>query len=286
MHLQRLAAIAAIITIAHAGTETPAPASIETPKKSIFSGDLGVTVANQYNTRGLIIQDDGVTFQPYLNLYANVYKGEGFVNSASIFLGLWSDVSSNTDVSGPGNDGSHFTEFDYGLGFTVNFADRWTFTSFYNRWTSPADGYGDGHWINGTIAFDDTGLLGENLSLKPYLLVLRDLGGDAATGLQKNAWYIEPGIRPNYTFFAGSETPVNVALLVKAGLGNKFYGGETYGYIAAGPQITVPLGFIDPSAGKWTASASWLYYDFGSSLEAFNGKSHEQLATFNLSVSF
>lgn len=286
-HLHHLAAFAALTTSLHAGTETPAEAPrIEPAAQSIFSGDLGVTVANQYNTRGLIIQDDGVTYQPYVNLYANAYKGQGFINSASVFLGLWSDVSSNSDVSGPGNSGSHFTEFDYGLGFTVNFAKRWSFTSFYNSWTSPADGYGDGHWINATLAFDDSGLLGENFSLKPYLLVLRDLGGDAATGLAKNAWYIEPGIKPNYTFFAKSDTPVNLALLVKAGLGNKFYDGETYGYLAAGPQVSVPLKFIDPSAGKWTVSAGYLYYDFGSSLEAFNDKSHEQLATFNLAVSF
>jgi len=284
--LNRLAAFAAITTSLHAGNETTTPAPVEPAVKSIFTGDLGVTVANQYNTRGLIIQDNGVTFQPHLNLYANVHKGDGFINSASVFLGLWSDVSSETDVSGPGNSGSHFTEFDYGLGFTVSFADRWNFTSFYNRWTSPADGYGDGHWVNGTIAFDDTGLLSENFSLKPYLLFLRDLGGDAGTGLVKNSWYVEPGIRPNYTFFSGSDTPVNVALLIKAGLGNKFYDGETYGYLAAGPQVSVPLNFIDPSAGKWTASVGYLYYDFGSTLEAFNGRDSEQLATFNLAVSF
>jgi hypothetical protein len=285
MHFHRLAAIAVLTSTAYAGNESSATAPVEAPVKSIFSGDLTLTIANQYNTRGLIIQDDGVTFQPALNLYANVHKGEGFINSASLILGLWSDVSTETDVSAPG-DAGHFTEFDYGLGFTFNFAKRWSFTSFYNLWTSPADGYGDGSWINATIAYDDTGLLGENFSLKPYLIVLRDLGGEAGTGLEKNSWYFEPGIRPNYTFFSGSSTPVNLGLLIKAGLGEKFYAGETYGYLAAGPQVSVPLGFIDPSAGKWTVSAGYLVYDFGSTLEAFNGRSHDHLATVSLSVSF
>ncbi|MFT4177724.1 MAG: hypothetical protein QM627_13885 [Luteolibacter sp.] len=281
-----LALTAAFTASVFAGTETPPNPTVQPAKKSAISGEVGVTIANQYNTRGIIVQDDGVTFQPYLNLYLNFYEGKGFINSSSVFLGLWSDVSSDTSVSGPGNPGSHFTEFDYGLGLTVNFAERWNFTTFYNRWTSPADAYGDGHWINGTLSYNDAGLLHENFSIKPYITVLRDLGGDAATGLEKNTWNFEPGIRPNYTFFSDSQTPLNVALLVKAGLGSDFYAGETFGYLAVGPQFSTTLGFIDPAYGQWITSLGYLYYRLGDTLEPIRGRSSEHLFTYGVSVKF
>jgi len=284
-HIPHLAALALLgASSVFADTEQEAP--LQPTLKSIFSGEVGVTVANQYNTRGIVVQDDGVTFQPYLNLNAKVYEGQGFINSASLNLGLWSDISSDTDIAGDGNKGSRFTEFDFGLGGSVTFAKRWTLSTFYNEWTSPADAYGDGHWWNATLSYDDSGLLGDNFSIKPYLIVLRDLGGDAPTGLQKNSWYVEPGIRPNYTFFKDSQSPLNVAFLVKAGLGNEFYGGETFGYVAAGPQLSTTLGFINPAYGKWTTSLGYLYYKLGDTLEPIKGHDDEHLFTFNVSVGF
>lgn len=273
---------------ARAGETEQTPVLAEPPaaKSSIFSGELGVTISNQYNTRGIIVQDEDVTFQPYLNLNVKLYEGDGFVNRVSGILGLWADVSTNGNVSGPGNRGSYFTEFDYGAGLSIAFAKRWSFTTFYNNWTSPADGYGDGSWINGTIAFDDSGLLGPNFSLKPYLIALYDLGGDAPTGLRKESWYFEPGIRPNHTFGSGSSTPINVAILAKAGLGSDFYGGETYGYFAAGPQITFQLNSIPSGYGRWSATAGYLYYNLGDTLAPIKGSSDEHLFTFHLGVSF
>ncbi|MDB6078241.1 MAG: hypothetical protein JWO82_1988 [Akkermansiaceae bacterium] len=294
LHRLLLSSFFATATVAtlHAGTkpaaapEDSAPPSLAAAPSSLITGDIGITLANEYNTRGVIVQDQGVTFQPYLNLSAKFYEGQGLIQSASLLFGLWADVSSNGNVSGPGNPGGKFTEFDYGGGLSVSFAKRWTFSTFLNSWTSPADGYGDGQWINGTLSFNDDGLLAEHFSIKPYLLVLRDLGGDAATGLERSAWYFEPGIRPNYTFFADTATPLNVALLVKAGLGSEFYAGKSVGYVAAGPQLSVPLAFVDPSLGKWTASTGYLYYRLAETLKPSGDDRNESLFTFNLNVNF
>ncbi len=256
------------------------------PEKSIYSGEVGVTFANQYNTRGIIVQDEGLTYQPYLNLYAKIYEGSGFIESTSLIVGLWSDISTNGKVSGPGNPGDRFTEFDYGFGFSFNFTGPWSFTTFFNNWTSPADGYGDGQWINGTFAYDDSGLWGDNFSLQPYVTVLRDLGGDAGTGLIRNSWNIEPGIKPNVTLFKDSQTPLNVGLLVKAGLGSEFYAGETVGYVAVGPQLSTTLGFIDPSHGTWTVSAGYLYYHLADTLAPITGSKDEHLFTFKVGLAF
>ncbi|MFT4175135.1 MAG: hypothetical protein QM627_00630 [Luteolibacter sp.] len=257
-----------------------AEAPIAGPKStSIFSGETGVTVANQYITRGFVVQDEGISFQPHLDLSAKIYQGDGLIDFASAFIGLWSVIGS-TPYEYHGENGNRFTEFDYGLGLTVGFAERWAITCFYNRWTSPAGAYPDGHWISATLEFDDHGIFPGNFSLEPFLQVAHEFGSDLAPGL-----CFEPGIRPNVTFFEKSDTPVNAALLVMAGLGSGYYGVD-YGYLAIGPQLSVPLGFIDPSAGKWTASAECLYYDFGRTTTEVNGKAHDWFIGSKLAVEF
>lgn len=259
----------------HAGAQ-PSPVLEDAESPPLFSGNTGLTIANQYITRGYIVQDEGTSFQPHLDLTANLYQGDGFINSASAFLGLWAVVSSTPY----GDGGNRFTEFDYGPGFTVGFAERWTFTTFYNCWTSPAGAYGDGQWLNGTIEFDDEGLLHEDFSLKPFLQVTHDFDISSLDGL-----CFETGLRPSTTFFPESSTPVAATLLVMAGLGNGYY-GDDYGYLAIGPQVAVPLKFIHPSAGEWTFTAECLYHDFGTGPAAYNKKSHGTLFSLGVNVGF
>jgi len=51
--------------------------------------------ANEYVTpRGMIVRDKGVTFQPLFLTFANLYKGEGFLNDVTLVLGVWNDFGS------------------------------------------------------------------------------------------------------------------------------------------------------------------------------------------------
>src|SRR6218665_1193274 len=61
----------------------------EPEEESLFSGEIGVTVVNQYMTRGFVVQGEGTSFQPHFDLVATLYQGEGFINNASAFIGLW-----------------------------------------------------------------------------------------------------------------------------------------------------------------------------------------------------
>ncbi|RBP48184.1 hypothetical protein DES53_101984 [Roseimicrobium gellanilyticum] len=263
------------MTCLHAGVQEIA----EPEAASIVHGEVGIAVANQYITRGFVVQDDGTSFQPHLDLSVTFFDGDGFFNSASAFIGLWSAIGS-TPYESVGRDGSRHTEFDYGLGVSISFAERWMISSYYNRWTSPAGAYNDGHWINATLEFDDHGLFPATFSLEPFLQIAHEFGSDLAPGLS-----FEPGIRPNVTFFPESDSPVNAGLLVMAGLGRGYFGVD-YGYFAIGPQMSVPLGFIDPSAGSWTVYAECLYYDFGKITTAENGQDHTWLISIKLAVAF
>ncbi len=66
-----------------------APTIVEPQAESLVSGEIGITMANQYITRGFVVQGDGTFFQPHFDLIANFYEGDGFIKSASAFIGLW-----------------------------------------------------------------------------------------------------------------------------------------------------------------------------------------------------
>lgn len=254
--------------------------TVEEPQpESILSGEIGLTVANQYMTRGFVVQEEGISFQPHFDLSARLYEGDGFINRTSAFIGLWA-VLSSTPYQGTEHSGGQFTELDYGAGVSIGFAKRWTFTTFYNRWTSPTGAYEDGDWILAALEFDDEGLFPGTFSLGPFIQVLHEFNSDLAPGL-----CFEPGIRPNVTFFPESSAPLNAGVLMMAGLGRGFYGVD-YGYFAVGPQLSLPLGFISPAAERWTVFAECLYFDYGLTTAAENGQEHGWMVSFKVVVNF
>lgn len=263
---------------------------ITEPKKSRISGDLGLTILNAYNTRGIIVQNDGVIFQPYVNVYLNLYRGEGIINSVSIQAGLWGDLSSNLKVSDPSRDEAtrHFTELDFIPGASVTFLKRFTLTLLYNRYIAPAGGYNSGQWLQGILGYDDSGLIFPNFSFQPLFKALYELPSDTPAGLRGHSWYFEPSLTPNYTFFANTKYPLNVGLNFTLGLGTEFYAGEAFGYFAFGPQVSVPLGFIPSDFGKWTVSAGYRHYYLGETTAAIapGGRRNQELYSLSLGLQF
>ena len=269
-----------------AGTEekaTPPVTPALTP--TALSGDLGVTVLNNYNTRGIIVESKGGVFQPYADLYLNLYKSsDGFINSFSLQTGIWNDVNTVGPLAKSGSDLKHWTEFDWDAGFILKFDKRFSLSTVYLQYVSPSDAYRLGRFINNVFSFDDSGLLDKNFSIQPHVTVLYELPGPGYAGLKPHSWYFEPGISPNYTFFKDSKTPLNLSLPIYSGLGSSFYAGHTYGYFAFGPQIGVPLGFIPAQYGKWNFGAGYRYYNLGSTTAAIAPGHAASQNLFNVSL--
>ncbi|MCS5690809.1 hypothetical protein NZK33_02270 [Cyanobium sp. FGCU-6] len=268
--------------------ENVLPVTEPEPAIDRFSGNAGIDFRSQYNARGIVVQDKGVTIQPYININYLIYQGKGFVNSVMATVGWWNDISTNTNVSSPAYTARIWTETDISGGLSIRFADRFTFSSTFTDFTSPAGGYREGRFINNVLAYNDAGLISPTFSLKPQFTFLYELPAGGQAGLQPNAWYFEPGLTPNITINAKSNYPINLALPLRVGLGNQFYNGTTYGFFSVGPQITVPLTFLSTPSAQWNLNVGYLYYDLGKTTAAIapNGSRNQNVFNLGISVNF
>lgn len=262
------ASILAAPALSMAGTEMKESKEVKTvveaAKESWITGDLGVTVVSEYISRGLVLENQGVIAQPYLDLYFKLYEGEGFINKVSFNLGLWSSIHSHEQPPGTSTTGAWY-EFDYTAGLAVTFAKRFTGTLSYFEFDSPSDSFNTARSLNYNLSFDDTDFLGA-FALHPHVAALYELKAPGFAGLDEDGWYYEIGIAPSHTF-----GPVTVTVPITVGLGDgNFYAGDNYGYTSAGVTLSTPLSFIPEKWGAWTVSTGYTYYNLGDNLQAFS----------------
>jgi len=263
----------------------------ETVKETCITGDLGVTMASEYlNGRALVLNSRGVIAQPYLDLYFKLYEGTGFINKITFNIGLWSDIASQTVR--PNSTVRNWFEFDYTAGFTVTMAKNFSATLSYFEFDSPEGAFNTARSLNLNLAYDDTDALGP-FALHPHVTILAELPAPGEAALQPGGWYFEPGIAPSYTFAKGSAYPVTFSLPVKVGLANsRTYAGETFGYVAAGGQLAVPLAFIPSCYGGWTFSGGYTWYYVDRNLQNFensfvgDGKRNQNVFQGSIGLTF
>ena len=265
------AGIATLPAISFAGTSAKESKEvkqvIEKCKESCISGDIGLNVVSQYISRGVIYENQGGIIQPYADLYAKIYEGEGILNKASLALGIWSSFHSRKDtgfgrIPEGGSTTRAWFETDFSAGVALTFAKNFTFTPSYYIFTSPNDAFATFQGLNLKLAYDDTDLLGA-FALHPYVQVLFELENKISTGVDEGVYY-EIGIAPSHAF-----GPVTVTVPITLGLGSdKFYvntgnGDETYGFFSAGVTASYNLPFVPECYGTWTVSAGYTYYNLG-----------------------
>lgn len=230
----------------------------ETVKESCITGDIGVTFVTEYISRGLVLENQGVIAQPYLDLYFKLYEGTGFINKVSFNLGLWSSIQSHPQPDGSTSTTRNWYEFDYTAGIAVTFAKNFTLTTSYFEFDSPADSFDTARSINVNLAYDDTDLLGA-FALHPHVTWLAELNAPGFAGLEGHGFYYEIGLAPGHTF-----GPVTFTVPLTVGLGSHgFYHSDAFGYFSAGLQASIPLSFIPECYGKWTFSGGYTYYYLG-----------------------
>jgi len=240
---------------------------VEETTQSAITGDLGVNFTSQYINRGVVRENQGVIAQPYVDLYFNLYEGEGFINKVSLDLGAWSSLHSAKTHAHPHSTTNAWYEFDYSVGLGITFARDFTFTPSYVELNSPNDAFKASRNVNLRLDYDDSELLGA-FALRPHVSYLRELQGSLGNGTSKgNGNYYEVGVAPGAAF-----GPVAVTVPLNAGFGShNFYGdNQGFGYFSGGVNASVALSFIPAAYGAWTFNTGATYYYLHGTLSQAN----------------
>lgn len=255
---------------------------------SSLSLSLGADVTNAYYFRGLLQEDSGFIVQPWADLAFDIYRSDD--TSVNLQAGSWNSFHGEATDAGTSDEFvEHWYEADLyvGMGATLG---PWTVDALYYFFMSPSDAFGTVDEFTLTLGLDDSAWMGA-WALNPHVLLAIETGSNATDGFD-NGVYLELGVEPGWTTDGGALRDVEVSFPLVVGLSlSEYYEGEngeddTFGYVAFGAVVTVPLGEAS-SWGAWalTLSAQVLY--LGDAAGSFNDDNQtEAIGAIGVSVSF
>jgi hypothetical protein len=278
--LRQLVLVCAVAGPSLAGTglalaADPPKAAEPAPANTLsINGLLGIDFVTAYVTRGVVLENQGFIAEPYAELQFKLLENAGFVNKTSFIGGIWNSIhSEHTDagLATGGGDGvsPSWYEFDWYIGFSVDFAEKWNATLIYQEFISPNDGFATCDNVQLKVAFNDASLWGDSgFALRPYGLVFVELDNKAGSGPDEG-WYTELGIEPGMPI---GGTDITLTVPIKLGLGfSDFYEeDEEFGFASVGVKAAMPLKFMPAKYGSWSVYASVEYFLFGDGVDDFN----------------
>ena len=232
--------------------------------------------------RGMIVHNDGLTFQWLALGLFNIYHGDTFINDFTLVGGVWNDFST-AGVSQHAPFGSNpktsWAEVDPIAGVSFGFAKNFKLDVTYTAFDMHILDIPLSQHLETKLSFDDTQYL-KAFALHPYLLFWKELDGKATAAqvpyfvdpLGKNpgappnsSQYIELGIDPSYTFKdlgLKVELPFRVLLPDKDFYGEYYAKSSTVGLYEIGVKATLPLKFVPAGYGFWNFHAGVKYMGF------------------------
>jgi hypothetical protein len=280
-------ALASLTGGAFAGEEKVIQKIVEAPPPgSRINLLLNVEFASEYVTpRGMIVRDDGLTIQPLLLAFVNLYKGDGFINSLKFVGGVWNDFGTDgVSIHPPfgSGDKTHYTEIDPIAGVSIGLAKYFTLDVTYTAFVEQILDIGTSNHLETKLTFDDSSFL-KCFALHPYVSYWQELTGKATDADVPEAvfgpsarsgshpqpgssYYFEVGVVPGYTFknLGGLkvEAPMRVLLPNERFYGEYFKSASTVGLYELGAKATIPLSFMPKDYGHWSAHAGFKYINF------------------------
>lgn len=256
------------------------------PEPSKLNLLLNVEFADKYVTpRGQVVREDGLTVQPLLLAFINLYEGKGFVDSFKLFGGIWCDFgSAGVAEEAPfGSDPkTRFTEVDPILGVSMGFAKTATLSVTYTAFVEQILSIETSHHLEVKLAVDDSKWLGP-FALHPYALFWQELEGKSTAARVPFAvfgpspftgsvappdegYYFEFGVNPGYTFKALGdlkvELPCRILLPSEDFYGDWYDSNSTVGLYELGAKVSLPLNFMPKGYGHWSIHAGYKYMNF------------------------
>lgn len=251
-------------------TPTPPPAPpAAAPSRVNFLVDLGVS-SHYLTPRGMDVVRQGLVLQPMILGLFNVYKGDGFVNDATIVGGFWTcfathKLPSSTSV---GATRTGWIETDPIAGIAIGFAKDFKVSVTYTAFDMGIYNIPFSQHLETKLSFDDSNYL-KAFALHPYVIYWQELDGKAVSNTDPNptqSHYFDVGIAPGYTFkdFYSIKLEAPCRALMAA---DSFYGtgaGPTtfVSLYEIGLKASAPLTFMPAGYGHWSASLGVKYMNF------------------------
>jgi hypothetical protein len=251
------------------------------PGKLTIAG--GIDFLNAYFFRGIPQDDTGVILWPYGDLGIAVHSGEGALKSLGINVGLWNSLhtgSAGTD----GPSGKLWYESDFYATLGLGFGGGTSLGMTYTAYTSPNGLFGTVREVSFRFALDDTGALGR-AAVKPYVLLARELDGQADGGAQEGT-YLELGVSPGVGV---SRATVSVPVKVGLSLGDYYEGisgDERFGFLSVAGLVTVPFSSAPTTFGSWNMHGGVEYLRLGDRNEAILGDSSKVIGSIGIGLSY
>ena len=232
--------------------------------------------------RGMIVHNDGLTFQWLALGLFNIYKGESFVNDFTLVGGVWNDFSTEgVAVHAPFNSRptTKWAEIDPIAGISLGFAKNFKLDVTYTAFNMQILDIPMSEHLETKLSFDDTAYL-KAFALHPYVSFWKELHGKATAAqvpyivdpLGKtpgappdSSYYFEVGATPGYTF---KDLGLKLEAPLRALLPNKDFYGEYYdksstvGLWEVGLKASLPVKCVPAGYGFWNLHVGFRYMNF------------------------
>jgi len=251
----------------------------EPPAPQRFHALSNFEFSNAYLTpRGMIVTEEGLTFQWLLLGLLNIYKGDGFVNDFTLVGGMWNDFNTQgVSVNPPfgSSPKTSWVEIDPIGGVSVGFAKNFRLDLTYTAFNMEILGIPTSQHLETKLSFDDSSYL-KAFALHPYMIYWQELSGKATAARvpyqvflgedgPPSSFYFEFGVTPSYTvkkIDLKFEAPLRMIMAGEDFYGEYYDDSSTVGLYEVGLRATIPLKFVPPGYGNWSFHAGFRYQGF------------------------
>jgi hypothetical protein len=257
MNIQRAAAL----IVGAALLATPASAQDPDPNPGGITVAGGIDFVNAYHFRGIPQDESGVIMWPFGDLGFALFSGDGGLKSVGVNVGLWNSLHTGAAGRDNGINGKLWYESDFYTTLGIGLGGGTSVGVTYTAYTSPNGLFATVRELAFKVAVDDSGFLG-GAAVRPYLLVARELSGQADGGTEEGT-YLELGIAPGFT-----ASRISLAVPVKVGLSLGDYyetlgGDERFGFFSLAAVATVPFTSAPTRLGTWNVHGGVEYLRLG-----------------------
>jgi hypothetical protein len=266
-------------------------------REAAIDGRLGFDVTSQYFFRGIQQENQGIIFQPWLELNSELWKADDGEQSVDLVFGQWNSL--HDGPTGTGGVGGVWYESRFFFGANAQVSERFQVGARLNFYSTPnnggfARGLSNITELQVDVRFDDTGVLVEDFALNPYATIAIELNNQRDGGSDEGQ-YVELGIAPQFEIGAIGEAPVVLTTPVRLGLGTGGYyerpvtngDDDFFGFLQLGGVASAPLEFLPAGMGPWVGHVGLHALLLGDNNEARNGGDGAELIfEFGMSTFF